>query len=157
MQPPLPQKFFGNAIIDVIARSRSGELITRPLGYAASRIRGAIDGVTSEYVHSAIDFLKNLKDFSRLQDIHALRTNEGPFYGNPNIGVISWISLPLHGVDFGWGKEVFMVPGTHDCDGDSLILPGYDGDGALVVALCLQAECMDDFKKFFYEDIQTDN
>ncbi|KAI3447302.1 hypothetical protein Pfo_003967 [Paulownia fortunei] len=157
LQPPLPQKFFGNAIVDVIACSRSGELITRPLGYAASRIREAIDGVTSEYVHSAIDFLKNLEDLSRLQDIHALRTNQGPFYGNPNLGVISWMALPLHGLDFGWGEEIFMAPGTHDCDGDSLILPGYDGDGSLVVALCLQAACMEDFKKFFYEDIQNNN
>ncbi|KAK6126623.1 hypothetical protein DH2020_039633 [Rehmannia glutinosa] len=155
VQPPLPEKFFGNAIVDVIACSRSGELMRNPLGYAAGRIREAIDSVTSEYVNSAIDFLKNLEDFSRLQDIHALRSNQGPFYGNPNLGVISWIALPLYGLDFGWGKEVFMAPGTHDCDGDSLILPGYDGDGSLVVALCLQAECMEDFKKFFYEDIQN--
>ncbi|PIM99327.1 hypothetical protein CDL12_28181 [Handroanthus impetiginosus] len=153
MQPPLPPKFFGNAIIDVIATSFSGDLIKNPLGYASSKIREAIDGVTSKYVNSVIDFLKNLEDFSRLQDIHALRSNQGPFYGNPNMGVISWIGLPLHGVDFGWGKEIFMAPGTHDCDGDSLILPGYDGDGSLVVALCLQAVCMEDFKKFFYEDI----
>ncbi|KAH6756672.1 spermidine hydroxycinnamoyl transferase [Perilla frutescens var. hirtella] len=153
VQPPLPGKFFGNAIIDVIARGQSGELVARPLGYAAGRIREAIDGVTNEYVHSAIDFLKNLEDFSRLQDIHALRTKEGPFYGNPNIGVVSWMALPLRGVDFGWGKEIFMAPGTHDCDGDSLILPGCDGDGGLVVALCLQAACMDEFKKFFYENI----
>ncbi|KAL3825564.1 hypothetical protein ACJIZ3_021593 [Penstemon smallii] len=156
MQPPLPEKFFGNAIVDVIATGLSGELVTRPLGYAASRIREAIDKVTSEYVHSAIDFLKNLKDLSMLQDIHALRTNQGPFYGNPNLGVISWMMLPLYGLDFGWGKEVFMAPGTHDCDGDSLILPGYDGDGSLVVALCLQAMCMEDFKKYFYDDIPSD-
>ncbi|XP_011092043.1 spermidine hydroxycinnamoyl transferase-like [Sesamum indicum] len=153
MKPPLPDKFFGNAVVDVIATSFSGELMTRPLGYAAGKIREAIDSVTSEYVHSAIDFLKNLKDFSRLQDIHAITTNQGPFYGNPNIGVISWMALPLQGLDFGWGREIFMAPGTHDCDGDSLVLPGYEGDGSLVVALCLQAVCMGDFKKFFYEDI----
>ncbi|KAG8373925.1 hypothetical protein BUALT_Bualt11G0075900 [Buddleja alternifolia] len=155
MDPPLPEKFFGNAIVDVIATSQSGDLITKPLSYAAGRIREAIDSVTSEYVHSAIDFLKNLEDFTRLQDIHALRSNQGPFYGNPNLGVISWMALPLYGLDFGWGKEIYMAPGTHDCDGDSLILPGYDGDGSLVVALCLQAACMEDFKKFFYEDIHV--
>ncbi|XP_057781407.1 spermidine hydroxycinnamoyl transferase [Salvia miltiorrhiza] len=154
VRPPLPPKFFGNAIIDVIARGRSGELADRPLGYAAGKIREAIDGVTSEYVHSVIDFLKNLDDFSRLQDIHALRTEGGSFYGNPNIGVVSWMCLPLHGLDFGWGKEFFMAPGSHDCDGDSLILPACGGDaGDLLVALCLQVECMEDFKKFFYQEI----
>ncbi|KAL8539200.1 hypothetical protein ACS0TY_000991 [Phlomoides rotata] len=155
LRPPLPEKFFGNAIIDVAAVSQSGELVKRPLSFACNKIREAINTVTSEYVHSAIDYLKNLKDLSYLQDIHAMKSNEGPFYGNPNIGVISWIGLPLYGVDFGWGKEMFMAPGTHDGDGDSVVLPGYDGDGSLVVAICLQVECMDDFKKFFYQDIHN--
>ncbi|KZV34328.1 spermidine hydroxycinnamoyl transferase [Dorcoceras hygrometricum] len=153
IQPPLPQKYFGNAIVDVVAIACSGDLITRPSGYAASKIREAIDKVSSEFVHDTLDYLKNLKDLSRLQDIHAMKTNQGPFYGNPNLGIISWMSLPLYGLDFGWGKEIFMGPGTHDCDGDSLILPGHDEDGSMFVALCLQAGCMEDFKKFFYEDI----
>ncbi|KAL9150365.1 hypothetical protein ABFS82_12G163900 [Erythranthe guttata] len=156
MKPPLPDRYFGNAIIDVVARSRAGELMTRPLGYAAGKVREAIDGVTCEYVHSAIDYLKNMEDLSELQDIHALRTKEGAgavFYGNPNLWVISWISLPLTGVDFGWGKDIAMTPGAHAGDGDSVILPGCDGDGSLVVAICLQSEFMEGFKKFFYQNI----
>lgn len=117
--------------------------------------------MTNEYVHSAIDFVKNLEDLSRLQDIHALRNDQRPFYGNPNLGVISWIGLPLYGLDFGWGSEFFMGPGTHDGDGDSLIFPASNGDESIYVAICLQATCMGDFKKFFYQDIsqpkQLDN
>lgn len=45
-----------------------------------------------------------------------------------------------------------MGPGTHDFDGDSLILPNPEEDGALIVALCLQVAHMDAFKKFFYEE-----
>lgn len=153
IQPPLPQKYFGNAIIDVVVTGCSGDLVTRPSGYAASRIREAIYNVSNEFVYSNLDYLKNLKDLSRLQDIHATKTNQGPFYGNPNLTVISWMTLPLYGLDFGWGKEISMGLGTHDCDGDSLILPGHDGDGSMVVALCLQSGCMEDFKRFFYEDI----
>ncbi|KAL7092470.1 hypothetical protein ACP275_12G166500 [Erythranthe tilingii] len=156
MKPPLPDRYFGNAIIDVVARSRAGELMTRPLGYATGKVREVIDGVTCEYVHSAIDYLKNLEDLSELQDIHALRTKEAAgavFYGNPNLWVISWISLPLTGVDFGWGKDTAMTPGAHAGDGDSVILPGCDGDGSLVVAICLQSEFMEGFKKFFYQNI----
>lgn len=153
VEPPLPRKYFGNAIVDVIATGCSGDLVTRPLSYAASRIRQAKNSVTSEFVHSNLDYLKNLEDFSGLQDIHPMNTNQGPFYGNPNLGVISWMTLPVYGVDFGWGKEIFMIPGTHACDGDSLVLPGHDGDGSMFVALCLQADRMEDFKKFFYEDI----
>ncbi|XP_051149199.1 spermidine hydroxycinnamoyl transferase-like [Andrographis paniculata] len=151
--PPPPRKFFGNVVVDVIARGRSGEITAAPLGYAAARIREAIDIVTGDYVESMIDYLKGLEDFSRLQDIKAPGTNDGTFYGNPNLGVTSWLALPLHGLDFGWGKEIFMGPGTHDCDGDSLVIPSSDGDGSVTVAVCLQDSCMEDFKKIFYEDL----
>ncbi|XP_057499147.1 spermidine hydroxycinnamoyl transferase-like [Actinidia eriantha] len=155
VQPPLPQKYFGNAVLDVVATAHSGELMSKPIGYASSRIREAIDKVTNEYINSAIDFLKSQPDLSQFQDLHALGTNNGPFYGNPNIGVTSWLTLPIYGLDFGWGKEVYMGPGTHDFDGDSLILQGpHGGDGSIMVAVCFQVAHMDAFNKFFYEDIE---
>ncbi|KAJ8747338.1 hypothetical protein K2173_013161 [Erythroxylum novogranatense] len=112
MNPPLPQGYFGNATFDVVATSSSGELMSNPLGYASSKIREAIERATSEYVDSAIDFLKSQLDLSTFQD---------PFHGNPNLGVVSWVTLPIYGLDFGWGKEVYMGPGTHNFDGDSLL------------------------------------
>ncbi|KAF3452760.1 hypothetical protein FNV43_RR03193 [Rhamnella rubrinervis] len=154
MQPPLPRGYFGNATLDVVATSSAGELVTKPLGFAASRIRETIEKVTNEYVWSAIDYLKNQPDLTRFQDLHALGSDHGPFYGNPNLGVVSWLTLPIYGLDFGWGKEIYMGPGTHDFDGDSLILPDdRGGDGSLLVALCFQAQHMDAFKQYFYGDI----
>ncbi|RDX76205.1 Spermidine hydroxycinnamoyl transferase, partial [Mucuna pruriens] len=138
MQPPLPKGYFGNATLDVVASSLAGDLISKPLGYASSRIREAIERVNDEYVRSGIEFLKKQEDLSRFQDLYAIGSEKGPFYGNPNLGVVSWLTLPIYGVDFGWGKEVYMGPGTHDFDGDSLLLPGPDGDGSLLLALCLQ-------------------
>ncbi|XP_016465713.1 spermidine hydroxycinnamoyl transferase-like [Nicotiana tabacum] len=154
MQPPLPKSYFGNAIVDVIANGVSGDITSRPLEYVARRVRAAIKMVTSDYANSTIDFLKNQEDLSKYQDIHAFRSKEGPFYGNPNLGVISWISLPLLGLDFGWGKEIHMSPGTHEYDGDCVILPGKEGDGSLTVAIILQAVHVDAFKNFFYEEIE---
>ncbi|KAK7291875.1 hypothetical protein RIF29_07375 [Crotalaria pallida] len=153
MQPPLPKGYFGNATLDVTASSLAGDLMSKPLGYASSKIREAIEKVTDEYVRSGIEFLKNQEDLTRFQDLHAIGSDKGPFYGNPNLGVVSWLTLPIYGLDFGWGKEVYMGPGTHDFDGDSLLLPGPDGDGSLVVAICLQVVHMEAFKKHFYEDI----
>lgn len=122
MNPPLPQGYFGNATLDVIAMTQAGELMNKPLGYASSRIRVAIDKVTDTYVKSTIEFLENQQDLTRFQDLHALRPTEGPLYGNPNLGVVSWLTLPIYGLDFGWGKEVFMGPGPQDFDGHSLVL-----------------------------------
>ncbi|XP_021815849.1 spermidine hydroxycinnamoyl transferase-like [Prunus avium] len=153
MQPPLPQGYFGNATFDVIATSLAGDLVSKPLGYASSRIKEAIEKVTNDYVLSAIDHFRNQPDLTRFQDLHALGSDQGPFYGNPNLGVVSWLTLPIYGLDFGWGKEIYMGPGPHDFDGDSLLLPSPDGDGSIVLALCLQVAHMDAFKKHFYEDI----
>ncbi|KAF5804672.1 putative transferase [Helianthus annuus] len=153
MRPPLPQKYFGNAIVNMIATGCSGEIVSNPLGFVSSKIRDAIKNVDDEYVNSVIDFLKNQDDLSRFRELIPTSGDEGHFYGNPNVGVISWLTLPLYGADFGWGKEVHMGPGTHDSDGDSLILHGKDGDGSLVVALCLQVRHMEEFKKVFYQDI----
>ncbi|KAI4376288.1 hypothetical protein MLD38_014070 [Melastoma candidum] len=153
MRPPVRPGYFGNATLDVRATSYSGELVSKPLGYAASRIRVAIERVTDGYVRSAMEFLRDQPDLMRFQDVNALKGTEEPFYGNPNLGVVSWMTLPIYGLDFGWGREVYMGPGNHDFDGDSLVLSGPEGDGSLVVALCLQARHMDDFKNYFYEDI----
>ncbi|XP_051148642.1 spermidine hydroxycinnamoyl transferase-like [Andrographis paniculata] len=151
--PPPPRKFFGNGVMDVFARGRSGEITAAPLGHAAALIREAIDSVTGDYVESMIDYWKGIEDFSQLQDLKGPGTNDGAFYGNPNLRFISWLGLPLHGLDFGWGKEIFMGPGAHDCDGDLLVIPSSDGDGSVTVAVCLQVACMEDFKKVFYEDL----
>ncbi|XP_073152778.1 spermidine hydroxycinnamoyl transferase-like [Henckelia pumila] len=155
VEPPLPQTYFGNATTSVIATDCAGDVVTKPSGYAASRIRQAINKVSSAYVHSTLDNLKNLKDFTGLQDIHAmeLEASERMFVGNPNLWVSSWTTLALNGLDFGWGNEMYMSPGPHDGDGESLTLPGQDGDGSMVVALHLQAAHIEDFKKFFYQTI----
>ncbi|CAH9070450.1 unnamed protein product [Cuscuta epithymum] len=142
MDPPLHNSYFGNAVIDVVTHGISGEVISMPLGQVARMIRETIDSVTPECVTSAISFLKG---------VSRGREEELPFSGNPNLSVTSWMSLPLHGLDFGWGEEIHMGPGNHTGDGDILILPSREGDGSLLVALSFQADHIEDFKKCFYQ------
>ncbi|KAM3281508.1 spermidine hydroxycinnamoyl transferase-like [Capsicum chacoense] len=154
MHPPLPKTYFGNAIIDVNVVSVSGDITSSPLEYVARKVRETIEMVTSDYVNSAINFLIKQQDLSKYQDIHRIRNKEGPSYGNPNLAVISWMSLPLSGLDFGWGKEIYMSPRTYEYDGDCVIQPGNEGDGSWIVAIALQVDHVEAFKKFFYEDIE---
>ncbi|KAL7589178.1 spermidine hydroxycinnamoyl transferase [Lactuca sativa] len=156
MRPPLPRKYFGNGIVNAIATGFSGEIVSKPLGYVSCKIREVIEKVDDGYVHSVLDFLKSQQDLSLFRELQPTSNGEEHFYGNPNLGVISWLTLPIYGADFGWGKEIHMGPGTHDSDGDSLILHGKDGDGSLVIALCLQMRHMEDFRKVFYQDIDVE-
>lgn len=160
VEPSLPKGYFGNATLDVMATSFAGDLMSKPLGYASSRIREAIEKVSDEYVRQVNDYFKKQEDLTRFQDLYGMIGNvvvdddKEPFYGNPNLCVVSWLTLPIYGLDFGWGKEVYMGPGTHEIDGDSLLLPSHkDDDGSLSVAICLQEVYMDAFKRHFYEDI----
>ncbi|KAK7347748.1 hypothetical protein VNO80_22287 [Phaseolus coccineus] len=155
MEPPLPKGYFGNANLDTVACSLAGDLVSEPLGFTASRIREAIERVSDEYVRSGIEFLKNQEDLRRFhQDLHAEGREKEPFYGNPNLSVVSWLRLPLYDTDFGWGKEVYMSPATHDFDGDFVLLPDPDEDGSVLVCLGLQVLHIDAFMKHFYQDIE---
>ncbi|CAL1367009.1 unnamed protein product [Linum trigynum] len=157
--PPLPDAYFGNAVLDVKAVALAGDVVARPLGFAAGKIRKAVEKAdSSEFLSSAVDYLKNQPDLSEFQDFHAEDDDDdeddddGPFFGMPNLGVISWLRLPMVGLDFGFGKEVYMGS-THEFDGDTMLLPSRDGDGAIVVAICLRVDHMEAFKRCFYGDI----
>jgi shikimate O-hydroxycinnamoyltransferase len=132
-----------------------GELLSKPLSYVAGVIREAADRMTDEYIRSALDFMTSQEQVGSLRINFSVQgnTEETSFPGNPNLVIPSWIKLPLYGTDFGWGKPVHVGPGMLTVEGKSLIMPTPANDGSLIVALCLQTQCMDSFKKFFYEDM----
>ncbi|XP_059463237.1 hydroxycinnamoyl-CoA:piscidic acid hydroxycinnamoyltransferase-like [Corylus avellana] len=154
-KPPLPQGYFGNAIFtSVTSTCLYADLLSKPLSYAAGKLREAIERVTDEYITSALDFIMSQKDVSPLRkNFHIRGYTEAPFLGNPNINITSLINLPMYSVDFGWGKPVYVGPGILHSDGKIFIMSSPADEGSLVIALCLQTQYMDSFKKFFYEDI----
>jgi shikimate O-hydroxycinnamoyltransferase len=154
-KPPLPQGYFGNAIFDAVTSTCFYvDLLSNPLSYAAGKLREAIERVTDEYATSALDFILSQKDVAPLRKNFDIRGyTEAPFLGNPNVNIGSWIGLPLYSVDFGWGKPVYVGPGILHSDGKIFIMSGPADEGSLIIALCLQTQCMDSFKELFYKDI----
>ncbi|KAF8393005.1 hypothetical protein HHK36_021246 [Tetracentron sinense] len=154
LQPPLPKGYFGNASLPTTPTSRAGELLSKPLGYASSRIREAVEKMTDEYIRSAIDFLRCHPDLSKFKTFHSLRCPQGAFFGNPNLDITSWMGLPIYGADFGWGKEFHMGPAKFlGVDGKSFILQSPHADGSFIVPLCLQVDFMEAFNELLYQDI----
>ncbi|XP_057468981.1 spermidine hydroxycinnamoyl transferase-like [Actinidia eriantha] len=153
LKPPLPKGYFGNAILPTVAIATSGELVSKPLAYASGKIRQAKEKITNEYIWSSLAFLKNEPNLSRFRHFHIAGCTRGLFNGNPSMAITSWSIESLFGADFGWGKEIYFGPGMLAFDGKSFIIPDNNEDGSFVVALCLQVEHMNTFKKFFYEDI----
>ncbi|KAM7523614.1 hypothetical protein LguiA_013516 [Lonicera macranthoides] len=153
LEPPLPQFYFGNAICRAATTSTSGELLSKPLSYASSKIREEIDKATDEYLRSSMRLLKNLPDISEYRNFHSPGCTQGAFHGNPNMAVNSWTRIPIYGADFGWGKEIYNGPAAVGSEGKFLISLSSQEEDSFVIVVHLQVAHVEDFKKFFYENI----
>nr|CAD1825625.1 unnamed protein product [Ananas comosus var. bracteatus] len=113
LQPPLPEGYFGNVIFTATPIAAAGDVIgtdESKLATAAQRIHAALARMDDEYVRSALDYLELQPDLSALvRGAHTFRC--------PNIGLTSWVRLPIHDADFGWGRPVFMGPGGYPTRG----------------------------------------
>uniref|UniRef100_A0A2N9IMY2 Spermidine hydroxycinnamoyl transferase n=1 Tax=Fagus sylvatica TaxID=28930 RepID=A0A2N9IMY2_FAGSY len=156
LKPALPQRYFGNAIFGTVTSTcLYGDLLSKPLSYSAGKLREAIERMTDEYIRSILDFMTSQKHVGGLRcNFHIRGNTEGIFLGNPNLSLDSWLNLPFYDLDFGWGKPVYVGPGLLNMDGKSFIMPSPAFDGSLIIALRLQTQYIDSFKKIFYEDIK---
>ncbi|KAG6692853.1 hypothetical protein I3842_10G135100 [Carya illinoinensis] len=149
LKPSLPVGYFGNTVLQTVTSPCvHGDLLSKPLSYAAGKLREAIERMTDEYIRSALDV-------SALRNNFHIRayTKTPKFLGNPNVSIGSWINLPFYGMDYGWGKPIYVGPGLLNDDGKSFIMSSPAADGSLLIALRLQTEYMDSLKKLFYEDM----
>ncbi|KAL7152624.1 hypothetical protein ABFS83_04G110500 [Erythranthe nasuta] len=146
LRPPPPPGYFGNVIFSAAAVATGGEIGSNGVGFAAGKIRGAIARMDDEYLRSAIDYLEMKSDV-----IGSIALNENT-YKSPNLGIISWIRLPIYGADFGWGEPVYMGPARPSSEGKCHLLPNNTaGDGSLLVAISLLKEHMLLFEKLLYQ------
>ncbi|XP_057430173.1 hydroxycinnamoyl-CoA:piscidic acid hydroxycinnamoyltransferase-like [Lotus japonicus] len=156
LNPPLPRNYFGNALaVALTPTCFARDVLLNPLRYGARKIREAVELLKDDYVRSQLDFIRCQE---RLDSIRASYLDRGeaknaPFYGNPNLTIVSWMSMPVYEADFGWGKPVRFGPGAVYPDGKAYIIRSSDGDGSLDVSVHLQMRHMELFMKFFYQDI----
>lgn len=144
LRPSLPPGYFGNVIFTATPVAVAGDLQSKPIWYAASKIHDQLAIMDNDYLRSALDYLELQPDLKALvRGAHTFKC--------PNLGITSWSRLPIHDADFGWGRPIFMGPGGIAYEGLSFILPSPINDGSQSVAISLQAEHMKLFEKFLYD------
>jgi len=152
--PNLPKNYYGNALIQTAVGGYIGEILSKPLSYVAMKIREAHELITNEYIRSQIDVVRG---FENLDDARKLfiggEGKNATFFGNPNLHITSWMALPSHKADFGWGKPFYFGLGYVSPHDRGLIYLSPDGDGSVIVCMHFQVELMQLFKKFFYGDL----
>ncbi|KAH0687387.1 hypothetical protein KY285_017949 [Solanum tuberosum] len=144
LRPSLPPGYFGNVIFTATPVAVAGDLQSKPIWYAASKIHDQLAIMDNDYLRSALDYLELQPDLKALvRGAHTFKC--------PNLGITSWSRLPIHDADFGWGRPIFMGPGGIAYEGLSFMLPSPINDGSQSVAISLQAEHMKLFEKFLYD------
>ncbi|KAL0342194.1 UNVERIFIED_CONTAM: Shikimate O-hydroxycinnamoyltransferase [Sesamum calycinum] len=95
----------GNVIFPITLVAVSGELQSKPISYVAGKIHDMLVRMDDEYLRSALDYLEVQPDLMAL-------VRGADTFKCPNLAIISWVGLPIHDADFGWGRPVFMGPGA---------------------------------------------
>lgn len=142
--PPLPPGYFGNVIFHAAPVARAGDLLSEPLTNTVKRIHELLKQFNNEYLRSALDYIEKVPDLSTLvRGPHTFRC--------PNLSIVSWMWLPIHDADFGWGRPLFMGPAQVVQEGKLYILRSPTNDGSLSLITRLETSHMELFKKLLYE------
>ncbi|XP_061342944.1 omega-hydroxypalmitate O-feruloyl transferase-like [Gastrolobium bilobum] len=95
--PPIPEGYFGNAILLTNSLCKASELLKNPLSFAVGLIHKAIEMVTDSYMRSAIDYFEVTRARPSL---------------TATLLITTWTKLSFHTTDFGWGEPLCCGPVT---------------------------------------------
>ena len=146
MRPPLPDRYFGNALVEVFAAAAVEDIVSGTLAAIAARIKGVIGRLNDdEMLRSAIDY----NEMAGMPD----RPDNGSL-PETELRVVSWLGIPLYdAVDFGWGKPWAMSRAESLRGGFFYVMDGgaADGDGgdaaAVRVLMCMEAANVEEFER----------
>ena len=143
LDPDLPPGYFGSVLFFATPIAQAGDLVSEPFLNTVKRVSEQLKEMNNDYLRSAIDYIENVADINTI-----VRGSNARF---PTLTIISWVWLPIHQADVGWGRPVYMRPPKIVSEGKSFILPSATDDGSLSLVIRLQTSHMKVFEKPLYE------
>ncbi|KAL5549736.1 hypothetical protein UlMin_004967 [Ulmus minor] len=130
-KPPLPDSYFGNAVLIAMVKSTAGELLRRGPCWAAWQMNKTIASQTNEKV---MKFLEDWTKAPQMEKVGALPSNLLITGSSPRFDV--------YGNDFGWGKPFTVRSGPgNKFDGKLTVFPGAE-EGSIDFEACLSPETL---------------
>ncbi|XP_050221157.1 omega-hydroxypalmitate O-feruloyl transferase-like [Mercurialis annua] len=93
--PPIPDGYFGNAIVLTNSLCKAGELSENNLSFGVKRVQEAVNMVGDSYMRSAVDYFEVTRTRPSLA---------------ATLLITTWSRLSFHTSDFGWGEPVLSGP-----------------------------------------------
>ncbi|KAJ1277337.1 hypothetical protein BS78_05G287000 [Paspalum vaginatum] len=149
--PPLPDRYFGNALIRVCATGAAREIAgEEALAAVARRIRGVIAETDDELVRSAIDYFE-----MEMTGTGGGARNSQMARGSlpeTDIQIISWLGTPMYDADFGWGSPQVMSRAESVRGGFVYIMSddGAGSGGGVRVLVSMEAENIKEMERLLY-------
>ncbi|XP_024198128.1 shikimate O-hydroxycinnamoyltransferase isoform X1 [Rosa chinensis] len=147
LQSPIPPGYFGNVIFCGAPTAFAGDIISKPIGYAASCIHNTLVRMDDDYLRSALDYLELQQSHRHLSDF----ARGAHYWKCPNLGITSWVTLPIYDADFRWGRPIFVGRGKILHEGKAYTIPKAGNDGSFSLAINCSAQHMKSFSKLIYE------
>ncbi|KZV44555.1 omega-hydroxypalmitate O-feruloyl transferase [Dorcoceras hygrometricum] len=131
-EPPISEKYFGNAIVLTNSLCTAGEILENPLSYTVKLVQEAVKMVTDEYMRSAVDYFEVTRARPSLA---------------ATLLITTWSRLSFHTTDFGWGEPVASGPVGLPEKEVILFLPHGEDRKSINVLLGLPASTMEIFEQ----------
>lgn len=129
--PPIPEGYFGNAIVLTNSLCNASELLGNPLSFTVGLVRKAIEMVNDSYMRSAIDYFEVTRARPSL---------------TATLLITTWTRLSFHTTDFGWGEPLCSGPVTLPEKQVILFLSQGQERKSINVLLGLPASAMESFE-----------
>jgi shikimate O-hydroxycinnamoyltransferase len=148
VRPPLPNRYFGNAVVRLGITGAVRDIASEALASVAGCIKVAIDRMDDELVRSAVDYCEMAEVDSQPAKGTLLETD---------LHIISWLGMPMYDADFGWGKPGVMSRAESIRGGYVYLMSDGPADdaasGGVRVLMCMEAANMKELERLIYEKL----
>ncbi|CAL9083252.1 unnamed protein product [Musa textilis] len=136
LKPPVPDRYFGNLVLNAYPRSTAETLARGGLEEAAKVVHEAIARTSGDYVQSMVDFGDMYGD----EELVPVYGTEGNVL-SPLVDAESWLRLRFEDVDFGGGgKLCAFLPTWVPLEGLVIFIPAAGEGGGVDVMVSLLRE-----------------
>ncbi|KAF8705089.1 hypothetical protein HU200_031351 [Digitaria exilis] len=154
VKPPLPDRYFGNALVRLGVTGAAGDIVSEELASVAGRIRRAIgrmddgDG-DGDMVRSAIDYYEMAVAGKEEKDDDGARRSTCTL-PETELQVVSWLGMPMYDADFGWGKPLVMSRAESTRGGIVHLMSDGTAGGGVRVLVCMEARNVKELERLLY-------